>query len=69
MIQNDVCCSEDDSNTVGSCNGGTITCPDSVPADQVYDTSVSPAQLRNKCCVYFRSGCCSASENEFLDLL
>ena len=64
-----MCCSPADNNVVGSCNGGTITCPNSVAAGDVYDISVNPAQLRNQCCVYFRDGCCSASENTFLDLL
>ena len=63
MDSADVCCSPDDSNRVASCNGGTITCPNSVAAEDVYDISVTPAQLRNQCCVNFQVGCCSASEN------
>lgn len=43
-----------------------MSCPDSLPAGEVYDGN---NELRNQCCVYFRSGCCSAGENATLDLL
>jgi hypothetical protein len=41
-------------------------CPNRLPEDEVYDGT---DQLRDQCCVYFRSGCCSANENRTLDLL
>ncbi|XP_064403555.1 uncharacterized protein LOC135349033 [Halichondria panicea] len=60
--------------TVSVC--GSLQCPSSLLSEDIYDTTVKTtgstgetAQLRNQCCVYFRKGCCSQRENNFLDLL
>ncbi len=64
---NAVCCAAEANNQINTC--GNTRCPNDVPPDLVYDTAVQPAELRNQCCLYFRDGCCSQSENNFLDLL
>ena len=61
-----MCCSSPDNSTDFDvvCDG--VVCPRSLPASEVYD---GEDQLRNECCMYFRGGCCSSSENSTLDLL
>ena len=63
----EVCCAMEANNAARDC--GSTRCPDRLPSGLVYDSAVTPAELRNQCCVYFRDGCCSESENSSLDLL
>ena len=67
LSMDEVCCAMEANNAARDC--GSTRCPDRLPSDLVYDSAVTPAELRNQCCVYFRDGCCSESENSFLDLL
>ena len=67
MSVDNVCCAREALNEAREC--GSTTCPTDLPEELVYDSAVTPAELRNQCCLYFREGCCSQSENNFLDLL
>ena len=61
-----MCCYANETMAPSRCGSDLISCPNSLPPNEVYDGS---NQLRRECCVYFRSGCCSANENRTLDLL
>lgn len=65
-LEERACCGNDTMVGRAFCGSDPRTCPTSLPPDEVYD---STDQLRNECCLYFRSGCCSANENRTLDLL
>ena len=65
------CCTPSDFNRAEVCEigGGALKgCPGELAVDEVYDRSIPP-QLRNQCCQYFQSGCCSQAENNTLVLL
>ena len=61
-----MCCGNETELVNDFCGGDMRACPTSLPPNEVYDGN---DQLRGHCCVYFRSGCCSESENRTLDLL
>ena len=61
-----MCCGNDTMVERNFCGSDPRACPTSLPPDEVDDGT---DQLRNQCCLYFRSGCCSANENQTLDWL
>ena len=64
------CCGENDTFAAPAqpnfCGSSLVSCPNSLSTTEVYDDN---NELRIECCKYFRTGCCSNSENNTLDLL
>lgn len=60
------CCKIGAANATSNVICGNRQCPKGLPTAEVYDTDF---QIRDQCCQYFRSGCCSQKENQVLDLL
>ena len=46
-----------------------VTCSDGTQCEVRVDDTTSGAEMAGECCVRFKGGCCTHSENEYLDLM